>query len=126
MVRTIESVGEWFEGQVAIRAPIDPDAFMAACIELEVWALWDACEAFKALMARFEDDAIGATMRFLHVSNALHDGTLREFVLRTDEGQCIMPRAVFWTAAISPFHATRDEMDDRAWRVAIAQAISAE
>lgn len=94
---------------------VDPELFVEACVELEVWDDAGNREIFETMIEWFEDSAISATHRWYDVGSSLHDGTLAELLASNDDGQVIVPNAVFYAAATVPMDEETFDLDRREW-----------
>ena len=103
---------------------VDPELFLRACEELKVWEDRDFTYRFEWMCGVFGDDGISATHRFLDVAVGLHDGTLAEFTHTHDEGDTVVPNAVFWAAATAWMAPETHRIDRREWAEGIMRIVA--
>lgn len=103
---------------------VDPELFLRACERLEVWEDYDFTARFEWMCDEFEDDACSAMHRFLDVAVCLHDGTLAEFTSSNDEGDVVVPNAVFWAAATAWLDPETYRIDRREWFEGIMRIVA--
>lgn len=120
----MQDVGLWLDQNIEPWMSVDPETFLRACVEMEVWSDWAPTSPMEMLEDYFEQDLPAAAFRFADVAVALSDGTLAEFTFDTDSGQIAMPEAIFLTAATAPFDDAGEMLDRRARRRAIADALT--
>ena len=103
---------------------VDPELFVRACRELEVWEDYDFSDRFDWMCAEFEDAGTSAMHRFLDVAVCLWDGTLAELLASTDEGDVCVPNAVFYTAATVTLDPETYLLDRREWYLETMRVLS--